>query len=118
MAHLPGGGGRGRRQGGGRLVGFDLHRRRQAGDELDPIRNLVDANAHRHALSQSHEGEDRVDRSEPRGVGNRVRDIDAAREPLNPTAQQGTISHELDRGRVPVVDPAEFRLLEIGVDPE
>ena len=32
-------------------------------------------------------------------------------------AQQGTISHELDRRGVASLDPAELRLLEIGVDP-
>src|SRR6202044_1492428 len=96
------------------LVGFDLHRRRQAGDELDPLRNLIDVNAYRHALGEAHEGEDRVDRGQTRGVGLRVRDVDAAREPLNPAAQQGTISHELDRRGVASLDPAELRLLEIG----
>ena len=103
--------------GGGRLVRFDLHRRRQAGDELDPLRNLVDVDAHRHALGEAHEGEDRIDRGEPGGVGRRVGDIDAAREPLNPAAQERAIAHELDRRRVAFLDAPERGLLEIGVDP-
>ena len=53
----------------------------------------------------------------PAASGVRVRDIDAAREPLNPAAQHGAISHELDRRGVAFLDPAESGLLEIGVDP-
>ncbi len=99
-------------------MGLDLNRGGQAGDELDPLRNLVDVNAHRHALGEAHEGEERIDCGQPAGVRDGVRDIDAAREPLNPAAQQGGISHELDRRRVALMDPAKSGLLEIGVDPE
>ena len=73
--------------------------------------------AHRHPLGEAHEGEDRIDGGETRGVGRGVRDVDAAREPLNPAAQQRGIPHELDRRRVAFLDPPERGLLEIGVDP-
>ncbi len=109
------GAGAGRR---GRHEGFDLHRRGHAGDELDPLRDLIDVDAHRHPLREPHEGEDRVDRSKPGGVGSRVRHIDAAREPLNAAFKKRGISHELDRRGVAFPNPPERGLLEIGVDPE
>jgi len=46
-------------------------------DQPHAIRYLIDVDAHGHALSEAHPGEDRVDRGDALLVGLRICDIDA-----------------------------------------
>src|SRR5262245_10521446 len=52
--------------------GLYLDRSGYAGDETNAIGNLLDPDAHRHALGQPHPGEDRVDGGQPLLVGLRI----------------------------------------------
>ena len=63
-------------------------------------------------------GEDRVDVGKPLPVGLRVRNIDAAGNAVDVTADNLAIAHQLDLGRVADADRFEIRFLEIAVDPE
>ena len=59
---------------------IDLHGGGHAGRKHHALGHLIDVDAHRNALRQTHSGEDRIDRGEPLAVGLRVRDVDAARD--------------------------------------
>jgi hypothetical protein len=50
----------------------DLNRRGQASDQANAIGDLLDPDVHRHALSQTHPGEDRIHRGKPLLVWLRV----------------------------------------------
>src|ERR1700722_8034155 len=95
-----------------------LHGRSHAGDELHTIRYLIDLDMHGNALGQAHPGEDRVDRRKPHAIRLRVRDADAPGDAVDVAANEPAVAQQLDLGRIAHVDPAQFGLLEIPVNPE
>jgi hypothetical protein len=96
----------------------DLDRRGHAGGQANTIRYLIDPDADRHALSKTYPSEDWVDGRKPLRVGLHVRDINAARDAVDVASYDLTIAHQLDRGRIAIVDRVKLGLLKIGVDPE
>src|SRR5215471_1739188 len=97
---------------------FDLHRCSHPGREDHTLGHLVDVDPHRNALGEAHPGEDRVDIGETLPVGLCVCDVDAAGDAADMPANNLTVAHQLDAGRVAYLDPVETGLLEIPVDPE
>src|SRR5215470_4773228 len=97
---------------------IDLHRCSHPGGEDHTLGYLIDVDAHWNALSQAHPGEDRIHRRQPLPVGLCVRDVDAAGDAPHMSANNLTVAHQLDAGRVAYLDPVEIGLLEISIDPE
>jgi hypothetical protein len=97
---------------------IDLHSRGHACCERHVLRHLIDVDAHRDALRQTHPGEDRVDVGKPFSIGLCGRNIDAAGEAVDVTADNLSIAHQLDLGGIADPDRFKIRLLEIAVDPE
>jgi glyoxylase-like metal-dependent hydrolase (beta-lactamase superfamily II) len=87
-------------------------------DQPHAIRHLIDVDAHWHALGKSHPGEDRVHRGEPRLIRLRVGNVDAAGDTADMAMNDLAVAHQLDLGRVAVMDRADTGLLEITVNPE
>src|SRR5215472_13833729 len=97
---------------------IDLHGGGHPGGEDHTLGHLIDMDAHRDALRQTHPGEDRIYSRQPLPVGLCVRDVDAAGDAPDMSANNLTVAHQLDAGRVAYLDPVEIGLLEIAVDPE
>jgi hypothetical protein len=73
---------------------------------------------HRNTLRETYPGKDRIYRCEPRAIMLCIRNIDAARDAGDMTANNLAVAHELRRGGAAVVDGAHAVFLEISVDPE
>src|SRR5580692_4640461 len=97
---------------------IDLNGGGHPGRKHHALGYLIDVDAHRNALRQTHPGEDRVDLSQPLPVGLRVCDVDAAGDTVDMAAGDLAVSHQLDFGRVAHLDRLEIGLLEITVDPK
>jgi hypothetical protein len=95
-----------------------LHGGRHAGHQSDAIRHLINVDAHRDALRETHPGEDRIYRGEPCLIRLRVRDVDATGDAADMSSNELTEAHELDSCWIALMDPLETALLEIAVDPE
>jgi len=80
--------------------------------------HLIYVDAHWDPLREAHPGENRVYVGKPLPIGLCVRDIDAARDAADMTADDLAVAHQLDAGRVAHLDRLEVGFLEIPVDPE
>ena len=96
----------------------DLNRGSHAGREHDTRGHLIDMDANRDALGQSHPGEDGIDGSNPLIVGLRVRNVNGAGDAVDVTAYDLIAAHQLDLSRVSHLDGSKVRLFEISVDLE
>jgi hypothetical protein len=74
----------------------DFHGGRHAGGESHALGYMVDMDAHRDTLRQTHPGEDRVDPRETSRAGLRIRDVDAARDAVYVTADELAVAHQLE----------------------
>jgi len=99
-------------------VKIDLHCCCHTSHKLDAIRHLIDMDVHGHALRKAHPGEDRIDRGESHLIRLRIRDIDAASNAVDMSADDLAVAHQLDGRLVAFPDAPEAALLEIAVDPE
>ena len=73
-------------------------------DKLHALWDLIDVDADRDALRKSDPGEDRVDRSHSLIVGLRVRNINGAGNAVDVAANDLTVTHQLDFGRITHAD--------------
>src|SRR5580704_5363774 len=96
----------------------ELDRCGHAGDQPSAFGHLIDSDAHRDALSETHPCEDRVDGSQSGLVGSCVRDIDAPRDAGNLTSHNRAVTQQFNHRRIALVDGGELRFLEIGIHPE
>ena len=97
---------------------IDLNRRGHAGNQANAIRDLIDLDADRHALSEADPGEYRVDVREPLLIGVCIRDVNGPRNAADVAANDLAIAHQFDLGGIAFADGGELRFLEIGVNPE
>src|SRR5262245_18925886 len=74
--------------------------------------------ANRDALRETHPRKDGVDICDPLTRGLSVRDVDRARDAVDVTAQDLTVSHQLDPSRIADENGSKVCFLEIYVDPE
>src|ERR1700742_921928 len=81
-------------------AGIDLYRSGHAGYQPNTIRYLIDVNAYRYALRETHPGEDRIDRGESGLVRLRIRDVDAAGNAADMAANQLLVAHQFDGCRI------------------
>src|SRR5262245_46487950 len=84
----------------------------------DAGRHLIDMHANRDALRKTHPRKDGVDICHPLTRGLSVRDVDRARDAVDVTAQDLTVSHQLDLSRIADANGSKVCFLEVSVDPE
>src|SRR3954452_11235957 len=82
------------------LTNVDLDRGGHAGRKDDARRRLIDLNANRNPLGQTHPCEDRIDAGDPLSGGLRVRDIDGVSDTVDVTAQDLAVPHQLNACRI------------------
>src|SRR5262249_46978175 len=83
---------------------FDFHGGCLAGGENDALGHVIDVDAHRDALGQTHPGEDRVDLRESLWAGLRIGDVDAPRDAVDVAADDFAIAHQLELRRIALAD--------------
>jgi len=79
---------------------IDLHGGGHASHQPDTLRRLIDVDAHRHALRETHPGEDWIYRGESWLIGLRIGDVDPPSDAADMSADELAVAHELDGCRV------------------
>jgi hypothetical protein len=95
----------------------DLNRGRHAGREDDILRDLIDVDAHRDALGESHPSENGVHGGNPLIVGLCIGNVDRAGDAVDVATHCPIIAYQRDFGRIAHTDWGEVRFLEIAIDP-
>src|SRR5882757_687681 len=85
---------------------IDLHGSCHASHQADAIRHLIDVDAHRHALRQTHSGEDQIYGGEPSLIRLCVRDVDATGDAADTATKELAVTHQLDGYRIALKDPS------------
>src|SRR5262245_15704004 len=96
---------------------IDLNGGRHAGRENDILRDLIDVDAHRNALSETYPGEDRIDTRESLLIRLSVRNVDAASDTVDVPSNDFSVAHELDAGQVASANVLELGFFELAIDP-
>ena len=71
----------------------DLHGSCHSDHQPEAIRDMIDVDAHRHALRKAHPSEDRIYRGESGLIGLCVRDVDATSDAADMATNQLAVTH-------------------------